>query len=783
MATTKITTHILDAVNRLALQFSDKQTIIDILTGAVTPVQTLEDALWQLFTERTIDTAIGQQLDDIGSIVTQPRNGLADAVYRGRIRAKISVLRSDGVVENLIQVATLMLDDSAATYEIEFQPPAGLAFRVLGNVPTDETADALMEFLKDSVAAGVRLILETLTDVEADTFSFASAGFIQSGLVVASTHSAHSDATLQYAAITDASQVGLDIAGDITLMSWINPDAINTASNKWICAKWTLSGDERSYNLSISSDSKIHFAYSEDGTLGNSFIAESAAIPDYAIGKWYHVCAVFNSSDNEVQFYLNGEAFGDVVAIGGTGVIYSGTGEFQIASADGLTAINSWEGYIDFVKVYDDQRTAAEIAAEYLLIPAAGANLQAGYALNNDFTDLSGNANTLTNSGMTFSTVVLPSQLQLITAAPDDWADTGTIDIDIGLAEEETIAYTAISSDRTVITATPANAHTARAAVQLNGEPGKGFTSASSMAAAIAAGDSTHSAHSDATLQYASITDVSQTGLDLAGDMTLMCWIRPNTIGAAATQFVISKYLTSGNNRSYVLSISTTDNIRFLYSDNGTTNHAVNSASAITDYATGKWFHIAAVFDSSVPEVQFYLNGRPFGTAVALTGPGTVFNGTSEFQIAAYDGSAAANSFDGNVDFVKVYNDQRTAAEILAEHMLAPAATAGLQAGYALNNDFTDVSGNGNTLTNSSMTFPVGVIPDRIALATAAPADWGASGSVLVASGLAGEETVVYTELSTDRLSIFMDPVNAHAAATIVQLVDTGGALVDARSN
>ena len=93
---------------RLAEEFR-KPRISAILTGEAAQYQAIEDAFWQLLVERGVDTAVGNALDVLGRIVGEPRQGALDADYRLRVRARIRVNRSDGTIEDIIEVVRLLI--------------------------------------------------------------------------------------------------------------------------------------------------------------------------------------------------------------------------------------------------------------------------------------------------------------------------------------------------------------------------------------------------------------------------------------------------------------------------------------------------------------------------------------------------------------------------------------------------------------------------------------------------------------------------------------------------
>lgn len=154
-----IETHVDDALARFQQTLKDQPNLAAFLTAVVAPVQDIEDAMQQLLTERSIDTAVGAQLDDIGAIVGQPRNGLADDVYRRYVRARIMTNRSRGIVEDILQVARLVLDDPNVTLTLRTWGYAGFNL-TLGAVETaDDLAAIVLAFVKDASSAGVRVTL------------------------------------------------------------------------------------------------------------------------------------------------------------------------------------------------------------------------------------------------------------------------------------------------------------------------------------------------------------------------------------------------------------------------------------------------------------------------------------------------------------------------------------------------------------------------------------------------------------------------------------------------
>src|SRR5690606_9597636 len=77
----------------------------------------LEDVKWQLKTERWISTAIGQQLDEIGTILGLPRIiNESDEDYRERLQFQIFINTSSGTPEEVMQVLAFLTQASHVNY-------------------------------------------------------------------------------------------------------------------------------------------------------------------------------------------------------------------------------------------------------------------------------------------------------------------------------------------------------------------------------------------------------------------------------------------------------------------------------------------------------------------------------------------------------------------------------------------------------------------------------------------------------------------------------------------
>lgn len=167
--------HILQARARLIAQYVGKPRLNDLVCIFADQVQLIEDALWDLATLRTIELGVGVQLDGIGDIVGQDRNGLPDDDYRPLLRARVRANRSEGTAPDVIAVASAALDDPGVG-EIRFDPkfPASFILSITNPIGFDERI--LNDLIRDATMGGVghHLVLPLQPAGEAGIFSAAA---------------------------------------------------------------------------------------------------------------------------------------------------------------------------------------------------------------------------------------------------------------------------------------------------------------------------------------------------------------------------------------------------------------------------------------------------------------------------------------------------------------------------------------------------------------------------------------------------------------------------------
>ena len=159
--------------------------------------------------------------------------------------------------------------------------------------------------------------------------------------------------------------------------------------------------------------------------------------------------------------------------------------------------------------------------------------------------------------------------------------------------------------------------------------------------------------------EYLSISDGSQTGLDITGDLTMSAWIKKTTDFGNGQ--IMGKFDGNGgaSSRGYALHLdANTSTSLDINISNGTTATWKYVTWAPT---TGTWYHVAAVYDASAGSVEFYVDGSQQGTT--QTGlPTSITNNSQAFQIGAHSGGGSY--IDGEVDIAIVFDRALTSAEI-----------------------------------------------------------------------------------------------------------------------
>lgn len=150
---------------------------------------------------------------------------------------------------------------------------------------------------------------------------------------------------------------------------------------------------------------------------------------------------------------------------------------------------------------------------------------------------------------------------------------------------------------------------------------------------------------------------------------------------------------------------TTTYQLRLGLSNDGTAEEFLARNATIT---TDSWIHVGVSWDASDHEAEFFQDGASLGSSVgAFT---AINNNASRFAVGADFNNTPRNFFDGLIDEPRVFNTERTQAQISANKAVyISATTTGLVFWSKFNNNYDDVTGTNTLAGVNSPTFSTNV--------------------------------------------------------------------------
>ena len=157
------------------------------------------------------------------------------------------------------------------------------------------------------------------------------------------------------------------------------------------------------------------------------------------------------------------------------------------------------------------------------------------------------------------------------------------------------------------------------------------------------------------------ITDTTQTGLDITGDIAISAWLKVETAPGNTEQYhIVNKFLSTGNQRSYFFNYSDVGGTKRLQFTAGKGDDS-ESLNVSHDLGTGVWHHIVMSWKATTSTLTVYVDGSSVGTAVGTYT--SLFSGTSNFSIGDSQ-PGAGNIFDGMIDEVGIWSRVLTSDEV-----------------------------------------------------------------------------------------------------------------------
>jgi hypothetical protein len=162
----EVTDHCAAGLGLLISQYQNSPRLQALLCGYLDQVQAVERGLVGMY-ERSIDItrASGEQLDLLGRIVREARDGRSDDDYRRGIRVRLLINRSQGRHEELIAIVRLFEDMTTGVVRLRDYQPARIVVWV--QAPAVNPSPEVFRRVRAARAAGVAV--QTVTQPAAPT--------------------------------------------------------------------------------------------------------------------------------------------------------------------------------------------------------------------------------------------------------------------------------------------------------------------------------------------------------------------------------------------------------------------------------------------------------------------------------------------------------------------------------------------------------------------------------------------------------------------------------------
>lgn len=152
-------TYVADAIALLVEQFKNSPNLSSVLTALVEQLQELDTVTMDLYTDRWLSSAIGVQLDIIGKIVGEQRQGRTDDDYRDAIKVRIGINLGNGTAEDVIEVVRSFFDDM--TVQVIDYYPASFTVKLVDPInPLVIDTVKLRAYIDSVKPVGVHAMLE-----------------------------------------------------------------------------------------------------------------------------------------------------------------------------------------------------------------------------------------------------------------------------------------------------------------------------------------------------------------------------------------------------------------------------------------------------------------------------------------------------------------------------------------------------------------------------------------------------------------------------------------------
>lgn len=396
----------------------------------------------------------------------------------------------------------------------------------------------------------------------------------------------------------------LDITGDLDLRALVATDDFTPIDPGVLVAKWDAAGDQRSYLLRVSTSGALAFLWSSDGTVINTIGSTDTISPSLSVVAVRVEFDVDDGAGNNVVTFFTAPAsstaldagpwtqLGDPVVTAGVASVFASTAILEVGSLD-TGGDQHFEGIIHAVQVRDgidgtlvaDPRFHQEATDTVSFVDAPGRTwmiVDPARIINESTAGGKGAAPGAGGGGQGNNQVFQPG-----TANGGDGA-TGQVNVH---------SWFGFPFDT--------------AGLSLPGEAGS----------------------------FASTPDAAP--LDITGDLDLRAELTPDTWNPTGNQAFLTKWDTTGDQRSYYFRVDPGGGLSFLWSPDGST---INTVPSTVDPVPGEDGRLAVrvTIDVASALMQHVVT---FWTAPSLDGPWTQLGGQ-------FVGGGNTSIFDSAADLV-----------------------------------------------------------------------------------------------------------------------------------
>lgn len=161
---------------------------------------------------------------------------------------------------------------------------------------------------------------------------------------------------------------------------------------------------------------------------------------------------------------------------------------------------------------------------------------------------------------------------------------------------------------------------------------------------------------------YFSISDASQTGLDITGDISISAWVNPESLPAAASgdgAVIMAKY-NATTDRQYLFRIYEDGYLSFTCFNGADSTDGTTASKVVS---TGSWQHVGVTWDSATSTAKIYYNGSQSGSSIVGTNT-SIQNGTAAFTVGRRETGGGIDYYDGKIDAYGIWGAELTSSEM-----------------------------------------------------------------------------------------------------------------------